>query len=166
MNRFLYTLAALGISFAAVTTGLSAQPMMDHDGPMFMGDGDGPDGKHFQRMADELGLTKEQRESAKKMHEARHPKMKQMMEQMRPLHEDLRKLLEADKVQMSAVRAKLEAISKIQVEMRLYHIEGRLAFEATLTPQQKAKLREMHEKRMKEHGDHRGPHHDKDKGRK
>lgn len=128
---------------------LGAQPMHDRD--------DGPEGemccgengeRHMERMARELNLTKEQQAKAKAMREKREPAMKAQMEKMKPLHEELRKLLEAEKVDLAAVKSKLQAISAVQVEMRMLHIQGRLEFESILTAEQKAKMREMHKQHM------------------
>jgi Spy/CpxP family protein refolding chaperone len=113
--------------------------------------GHGDPKKHLERMTKELSLTKEQQEKAKAFHETREALMKTQREKMQPLHEELRKLLEADKVDLAAVRRQLELIGKGHVEMRMQDIQGRLEFEALLTPEQKKKLKAMHKKRM-EHG--------------
>lgn len=139
----------LGIMLALVaftTTGVYAEkPSRDDFGPDMMGEGH--DQKHFEKMSNELKLTKEQKEKAKALREKRQPAMKAQMEKVRPLHAQLRVLLEAEKVDMNAVRQKLTEISAIQIETRMQHIESRLEFESILTPEQKAKLRQMHKDR-------------------
>lgn len=151
-------LLALMLSLSLVAGTLQAKPDRDGDDSGFMEPGRGHHGKkHFEKMIKELNLTKEQQEKAKALKEARKGKMKASMEKMRPLHEELRTLLEADKVDMSKVRTQLEKIAALQVDLRLSHIEGRLEFEAILTPEQKAKLKTMHKKRQ----DERKKHHDK-----
>lgn len=141
----------LVMSLALLTSAsvLSAQPMQDREGPPDMEMCCGPDGeRHMERMTKELNLTREQQAKAKAMHEKHQPAMKAQREKMKPLHDELRKLLEADKVDLAAVRNKLQAISAVHVEMRMLHIQGRLEFESILTPEQKTKLREMHKQRM------------------
>lgn len=155
------------LGFAAlISTALNAQPM-DGEGP----GGPGgemccePGGRHMERMNRELNLTKEQQEKAKAMREKREPAMKAQMEKMKPLHEELRKLLEADKVDLAAVKAKLQQISNIHVEMRMLHIQGRLEFESILNPEQKAKLRAMHKEHMEKMRDKKDQRDDRGRGR-
>ena len=142
-------LLMLSLALLASASVLNAQPMHEREG--------GPDGemccgqdneRHMERMTKELNLSKEQQAKAKAMHEKHQPAMKAQREKMKPLHDELRKLLEADKVDLAAVRNKLQAISAVNVEMRMLHIQGRLEFESILTPEQKAKMREMHKQRM------------------
>lgn len=147
-------LLGLVLAFAAFSTAGVYAESPDDSGPGIMGEGQ--DQKHFDKMAGELKLTKEQQEKVKALREKRKPAMKAQMEKIRPLHKELRTLLEAEKVDLTAVRRKLTEISAIQIETRMQHIESRLEFESILTPEQKAKMRKMHKDRMekghKEHG--------------
>lgn len=153
-----------GLAAALSAGALGAQPMHERD--------DGPEGemccggergeRHMEKMAQQLNLTADQQAKAKAMREKRAPAMKAQMEKMKPLHEELRKLLEAEKVDLAAVRNKLQAISAVHVETRMLHIQGRLEFESILTPEQKTKLREMHKQHMDKMRDHKRD----DKGRK
>lgn len=157
-------LLGLALAFAAFTTATYAEkPSQDEYGPDMMGENHNQ--KHFDKMVSELKLTKEQQEKAKALREKRQPALKAQMEKMRPLHQQLRALLEADKVDLAAVRQKLTEISAIQIDTRMQHIEGRLEFESILTPEQKAKMRKMHKDHM-EKGQDRKEHGRHDKGEK
>ncbi|MCE9599598.1 MAG: Spy/CpxP family protein refolding chaperone [Spirochaetia bacterium] len=155
MNKKLLSLA-LAIVTIASTGAYAEKPSPDEFGPDMMGEGPGHNPKHFEKMIAELKLTKEQQVKARALHEKGQPAMKAQMEKIRPLHEQLRGLLEAEKVDLTAVRQKLTEISAIQIETRMQHIQHRLEFESILTPEQKTKMRQIHKDRMekgrKEHG--------------
>ncbi len=125
----------------------------------------GPGGKNFERIAQDLGLTQEQLEKAKTAREKRFTSSKPLREKLSPLHEDLRKLLEASKVDMGLVRSKLKEIADIQLELRIYHIQDRLEFESFLTPEQKSKLTKMHKERIQRMSERREPPFDHHKDR-
>lgn len=120
--------------------------------------GPGPRGeKFFDKISQELGLSPEQLEKAKAAREKRKASSRSLADKLPPLHEELRKLLEANKVDLSAVRAKLRQIEDVQVELRILHIEDRLEFESFLTPEQKQKLAKLHKERIQKMQDRREP---------
>lgn len=152
MKRTLKNALILLLSLATLAAWAERPPEGDEFGPGPRKGRGGDPKKHLEMMTKELGLTEEQRSKAKALHETRESLQKTQHDKMRPMHEELRKLLEADKVDLAAVRRQLEAIGKQHVEMRMQDIQGRLEFEALLTPEQKKKLRAMHKKRMEHHG--------------
>lgn len=120
--------------------------------------GPGPKEERFlDRISQDLGLSAEQQEKIKAAREKRKAGGRALSEKLTPLHEDLRKLLEATKVDMGAVRSKLKQIGEIQLELRILHIEDRLEFESFLTPEQKQKLSKMHKERIQRMHDRREP---------
>ncbi len=144
------------ILFAALLTCTGAGLFADPPGPppeegMF----GPPNPREFDRMMDELKLTDAQRTKVKAQHEAQRAEAKKYMDQMKPLHEELRGLLEANTVDLKAVRSKLQAISNVQLELRMLHIKGRLDFESILTPDQKAQLKKIQKERMEKMRDRR-----------
>ncbi|WP_246052852.1 Spy/CpxP family protein refolding chaperone [Leptospira semungkisensis] len=134
-------------------------------GPGGPGHGHGPrreEGRDFEKFAKELGMTQEQIDKAKAAREKRFSTTKAMSDKLPNLHEDLRKLLESPKVDMSAVRSKLKEIGDLQLELRILHIQGRLEFESFLNHDQKQKLTQLHKERIqriKDRRDHFPPPH-------
>jgi len=151
-QRFLLGLLSLFVYFA--TSAIQAQRQGPRDEPPGMMDGPGQDGRRdFKRMARDLNLTKDQQEKAKAQREKREPGVRNQMDKLRPLHEDLRKLLEAEHVDLAKVREKLRAIGDVMIEIRMLQIQGRLDFESLLTDEQKSTLRKLHQKDMERHHD-------------
>jgi len=75
---------------------------------------------------------------------------------MGPLHDQLKTLLAAETVDLAAVRAKIEEIGRIHVELRMVQIQEHLEFQTILTPAQKTKFQDMMRQRM-EHRPGPGP---------
>ncbi|MBN8222424.1 MAG: periplasmic heavy metal sensor [Spirochaetes bacterium] len=132
-------------ALALVSVAAAERPHGAEEGPGHQRRGDPK--KHFAHLVKELKLSKDQQDKAKALREMRDSLIQAQREKMRPLHEELRQLLEAEKVDLVAVRQQLETIGKAQIEMRMQDIQGRLEFEALLTPEQKKKLRAMHKKK-------------------
>ncbi|TGN20867.1 Spy/CpxP family protein refolding chaperone [Leptospira idonii] len=134
--------------------GLKADPPPPPTGPMMMGPigiifpFPDPEGKEFEKLSTELKLTKEQKDKIKTSLDKREILLKENMERMPSLHEDLRNILESEKVELSSVRSKLQEISNIQLELRMIQIQGRLEFESQLTKEQRTNLKALHKKRM------------------
>lgn len=143
----------LGLSLGG--SALLAQPgMAPGGGPPEdgMGPPDGMGGPpRLERLARDLNLSAEQQTRARAVREKFKPQVQALMEKMRPLHDQLRALLEAERVDLAAVKAKLTEISAAQVEMRLLHIQERLEFQSLLTAEQKTKLRALMQEKMERH---------------
>lgn len=153
-------LVASAVLFSAASVFAEPPGPPPEEGGMF-----GPGNpREFGKLMDELKLTDAQRAKVKAQHEATKTDAKKYHEQLKPMHEELRALLEANTVDLKAVRAKLQSISNVQLELRMIHIKGRLDFESVLTPDQKAQLKKITKERMdkmrEHHGEnrpHRGP---------
>lgn len=96
-----------------------------------------PEGKEFEKIASELKLTQDQQEKTRSLIEKREILFKEKSEKMPILHEQLKTLLEAEKVDLNLVRAKLQEISNRQLDIRMIQIQGRLDFESHLTTDQR-----------------------------
>ncbi|MBI3396606.1 MAG: Spy/CpxP family protein refolding chaperone [Spirochaetia bacterium] len=155
--------ASVFLAAGAVQAQHGPGPGGDHEGCGPMGGPGMNNQKHIDMMAKELGLSAAQKESVKKIHEKYAGQAKAQCDKMRPLHEDLRKLLEADKADLSKIRSTLEVIGAAQLELRMIHIQQHMEVEGILTPDQRTKMRAMHKKRMdemqKHHKDGKGPGH-------
>ncbi len=72
-------------------------------------------------------------------------KLQDLKERMVPFERELRGLLMADELDLEKVRATLERIAGVEIEMRMTRIRHRLAIEKVLTNEQ----RERHRREMK-----------------
>ncbi|WP_411823992.1 Spy/CpxP family protein refolding chaperone [Leptospira sp. 'Mane'] len=107
-----------------------------------------PEGKEFEKLAQDLKLTKEKKDKIKSSLDKKENLLKEKVDKMSPLHEDLRSILESEKVDLTAVKSKLQEISNIQLDIRMIQIQGRLEFESQLNAEQKTTVKAMHKKRM------------------
>ncbi len=138
MNKMFLTLTCasmlmLGVNSASALIDEAEQPntkpqkelRIEKRGPQF--------GMHGKQLADDLGLTEEQRQKAEELRKADFEKMKPLIEEMKAIH-------------------------KKMDELRQENMKG---FEAILTPEQKAKLDGImleRKKHMKKFGKkHHGP---------
>lgn len=117
------------------------------------GRGEGPRGP--ERLAQILGLTDAQKTQIKAIHEQAETAAKPLHDQLEPLHEQHEALTHAATFDASAVRALLTKISALEVELEFIHTRAENAIYNLYTPEQKAKLAELH-KMMEERGP-RGP---------
>lgn len=115
-------------------------------------------GPGFEQKLDQLGLSAEQKtkvhgilESAKKDREANFTKM-------REASENLRSLLEQDSPDRAAVDRQVEEVGQMRTQAQKEMLHTLLAVRAELTPDQRAKLKEM----RAEHGG--GWHHGRQRG--
>ncbi|MBX7058300.1 MAG: Spy/CpxP family protein refolding chaperone [Leptospirales bacterium] len=123
----------------------------------------GPQGPDLNRLAARLHLTAEQKQRAEQIRDRFRTQSQTQLAAMRPLRDQLRGMLQADQVNLEAVRAKLQELGAIHVELRMLHIQERLEFEALLTPQQRQQLRAMrpeHPGRSDDDGPGPGPDED------
>ena len=147
--------AKTGMFLLTVCTYLSlhADPPPVYSGPM-MGPMDiilpthDPEGKEFERLAKELLLTKEQQDKTKNLIHKREKLLKEKFDKMPNLHDDLRSLLESEKVDLNSVRAKLQEISNNQLDLRMIQIQGRVEFEGQLNSEQKNKFKNINKQRF------------------
>lgn len=117
----------------------------------------GARGPDLNRLAERLNLSAEQKQNAQNIRNKYMSQHRTQIESMRPLREQLGQLLRAEQVNLDQVRAKLQQISAIHVELRMLKIRERLEFEALLTPEQRQQLRRMRPERPNRGDEDRRP---------
>lgn len=106
------------------------------------GPGGGQGGpEQFARL---LGLTDAQKAQIKTIHEQAETASKPYHEQLEPLHEQMRTLTHAATFDEAAARALLTKMSQLETELHLIHARTENAIYNLLTPEQKARLDELH----------------------
>lgn len=131
----------LGLAITAVIgAGLIAvgQP------PWVRGGQGGPGGPRFEgHFARILNLTDAQKTQIKALREQAQTAAKPYHEQIKPLREQLQKLIEAPAFDEAAARALDQQMMQAQIEIHVIHAKTEAAIFQLLTPEQKAKLTEM-----------------------
>ncbi|WP_346836908.1 Spy/CpxP family protein refolding chaperone [Microbulbifer sp. SAOS-129_SWC] len=150
------------IAGSVVLAGVMAAPVavLAQDGdkpPMRMWHHGMQGGHFFERMADELNLTEGQKAQLKANREANRAAAESQREEMRKLHQQLREALDsgADQATLDSLGAKL---GKLEVARMQEMQKMRQQFDAILTDEQKAKLKQRkaeHEARWKARSERR-----------
>lgn len=140
-KRILFSLiAALVLVAGAALAGEHFKQVMIHDG------GDGPHMMHGgMAFLQELGLTDEQKESAKQIHEEIWAKVEPIMEQHHQQMEEVHKLLDAGNANATEIGQKMITAHASMKQIEALHEEGMERFKALLTEEQKAKFEKMQE---------------------
>ena len=128
-------LALLAVGGVALAQGHMMHRMPGPDG----------DGAFMSHIADELGLTPEQKEEAKQIHEAVFEKAKPVMEQHHAQMEEIESLLDSGKVTAQEIGTKVIAAHATRKQLEAIHEDAMAQFKALLNDEQKAKLEKMHE---------------------
>ena len=106
--------------------------------------------RRFDKMAEDLGLTTEQKASLEKQHEATMPQMKALREKMRASREQLKAELDKDtpdKAKLAALVEEMKTLTGEQVQMRIDKV---LEMKKILTPEQSAKMKSIMDAKKKE----------------
>ena len=107
-------------------------------------------GDKFQKLAEELNLTPEQKEKLKAQRIEFKEKNKALRENMRAKNEELRNELKNPTADRASINATIEDIKRLTGEKLNSRVDKILAMKDVLTPEQYAKLQEkMQEKRRK-----------------
>ena len=139
----LWALAWVGIAHAQ---GPGAPP---HDRPFGPGFGHG-------RLAEELGLSDEQKSQLEALRGRQQETLKPLAEAARQAHETFRAALEADGADAATVGQAALAMHAAEKKLRAAHEAAFEEMKAILTPEQRDKLEKMHEGRKGPRGPH-GP---------
>lgn len=100
---------------------------------------------HMDQMAEKLGLTEDQKEAAKKVHEEARTRSEPLMEQHHEQMEEIHSLLDAGTANATEIGEKMIAAHATGKQLRAVHEETKASFAALLTAEQRAKLDEMEE---------------------
>jgi Spy/CpxP family protein refolding chaperone len=139
-------LTTLVLSLLAIGGVALAQGHMMHHMP-------GPDGAEgfMSHITGMLGLTQEQQDAAKQIHEAAFEKAKPVMEQHHAQMEEIESLLDAGKATAQEIGTKVIAAHATRKQLEAVHDDAMTQFKALLTEEQKTKLDTMMEGMEKGH---------------
>jgi Spy/CpxP family protein refolding chaperone len=98
---------------------------------------------HMQMMAEHLGLSEAQREKMRDIHERAQRGHIQARADIQIAQMDLHKLLREDHVDRSAVDSQIDRISRLRTEQAHARMAAMLDAREVLTPEQRAKAKEM-----------------------
>lgn len=115
----------------------------------------------------QLDLTKEQQTQLEKVRSETIPKKEALRAKIKPIKEELHTLLASDFIDKPKIKAKMEEISKLKIEMKMLWIDNRIKLNQLLTPEQKSKHKELMKKRhdeMKEKHDNWNKKHGSEDG--
>jgi len=141
-QKLLGATAALTLILSA--GGLSAKP--GKEGPRM-----DPE-KRLEHMRKNLDLSDEQTEQVRAIMAKYAPKREALMKKMAPLRKELFELMSQEAPDRNAVKAKMEQISDIRIELRLLMLDGRSETFRILNDEQKQKWKEQMKKFAREKG--------------
>ena len=139
------TSVKLFASAAAVIAAVSFSPIQ---ASAFMGEeGMPPAGRHFKKMAAELGLTAQQQEGIKGIFAKNRQAAEPLMKQLKSERHALRSLVQADTIDEAAIRAQVAKMGTVQADMAVQHAKLAQEIRTILTPEQLQKFKEIQAKR-------------------
>lgn len=141
-KRVLFSLMAAFVLVAgAALAGEHVKRFVIHGGPGMHG-----------AFAEELGLSAEQKESAKQLHEELMAKAQPIMEQHHQQMEEVHSLLDAGNANATEIGQKMIAAHATRKQLEAIHEEGFERFKSILTEEQQAKLEELKKEHPFPHG--------------
>lgn len=140
MNRSLL-LAALAAVLVFTPVALIFSPMSAFAGPMGPGPGVEEDmpmgGRHFERMAERLGLSDAQKEQIAALREAARKQAEPLLQQRQESREAMQKLVGAETFDEAAVRKLADKQARTQTELMVIRARTHSQINAVLTPEQR-----------------------------
>ena len=103
-----------------------------------------PPGGGIEQFARVLNLTDAQKAQIKTIHEQAATAAKPYHEQLEPLHEQVGKVTQAATFDEASVRALFTKMAQLETELQIIHTRAENAIYHLFTPEQKAKLEELH----------------------
>ncbi len=113
-------------------------------------------GKHFARMAKELNLTEDQQKQIKAILESERQKAAPLRKQLAENREQVRKAIEAQPFDESAVRALAAGQNATRVELVVSRARAKSQIFALLTPEQRDLAKKFRWEGRGRHGHHSG----------
>lgn len=102
------------------------------------------DGHHHKKGGEcPLQLTEEQKAKFKELNDKKMAENAPIMESLKAKNEELHNLLKADEVDLNAANALVDEIYAIKANLRKAEMANQIEFNKLLTPEQKAKMKEM-----------------------
>jgi periplasmic protein CpxP/Spy len=141
---------------AALVAAVSFAPL---NSSAFMGeDGAPPAGRHFKKMATELGLSAQQQQDVKAVFAKNRPQAEPLMKQLKTEHRSLRTLIQADAVDDAAIRAQSAKVAAVEADLAVQRAHVGQQVRAILTPEQVQRFKELQADRDSRMDDRRGRH--------
>jgi protein CpxP len=106
-----------------------------------------PSGRHFKKMATELGLSIQQQQEIKGVIAKNRPTTEPLMKQLQSEHRALRSLIQADTFDEAAIRAQAAKAGALQADMAVQRAKLAQEIRAILTPEQIQKFKDIQAKR-------------------
>ncbi|NJD92364.1 MAG: periplasmic heavy metal sensor [Geobacter sp.] len=129
----------------AVIIGIGVMPIV---APAYMGGEEGaPAGKHFRKMASELGLSAEQNRAIKDIFKKNRPLAAPLLKQLATERRVLRTLIQAETVDEAAIRAQSAKVAAVEADLAVQRAHGAQEIRKVLTPEQIQKFKAIQEKR-------------------
>lgn len=124
------------VSFAPVT----ASAIMGEDGAP-------PAGRHFKKMASELGLSIQQKQEVKEIFSKNRPQAEPLMKLLKTERRALRELIQADVIDEAAIRAQSSKVAAVEADLAVQRAHVAQQVRAILTPEQVQKFKAIQAKR-------------------
>lgn len=129
----------------AVVIGIGVMPIV---APAYMGgEEQAPSGKHFKKMAAELGLTTEQNRAILDIFTKNRPLAAPLLKQLATERRALRALIQAEAVDEAAIRAQSAKVAAVEADLAVQRAHGAQEIRKVLTPEQIQKFKTIQEKR-------------------
>lgn len=129
----------------AVVIGIGVMPIV---APAYMGgDEPAPSGKHFKKMAAELGLTADQSRAIEDIFKKNRPLAEPLVKQLASERRALRALIHAETVDEAAIRAQSAKVAAVEADLAVKRAHGAQEIRKLLTPEQIQKFKVIQDKR-------------------
>lgn len=129
----------------AVVIGIGIMPIV---APAYMGgDEAAPSGKHFKKMAAELGLSAEQSRAIKDIFKKNQPLAAPLIKQLSAERRSLRTLIHAETIDEAAIRSQSAKVAAVEADLAVQRAHGAQEIRKVLSPEQIEKFKVLQEKR-------------------
>ena len=108
---------------------------------------DGPPKERALKEMRELNLTEQQREQIRTLMQQSRETLRPRMDALAAERKKLREIMDTDPVNPGAITAQTQRVAQLEAELNVARAQERAKVEAVLTPEQRAKWREMREQR-------------------
>lgn len=143
ISKLTTTILTLVLALIFSSAIVSAQPPWARGGQGGPGQG-GPGGGNMEdRFARLLSLTDAQKTQIKNLREQAQTASKPYFEQIKPITEQMQKLIEAPAFDEAAARTLAAKMAQVQTEIHIIQAKTEAAIYQLLTPEQRAKLAEL-----------------------
>jgi len=150
---------AAGKGFAVLVAVVAAVSFSPLTSSAFMGeDGAQPAGRHFKKMATELGLSAQQQQDVKAVFAKNRPLAEPLMKQLKAEHRALRTVVQTDAVDDAAIRAQSAKLAAVEADLAVQRAHVGQQIRAILTPEQLQTFKGLQVDRDKGMDDRRGRH--------